>query len=151
MSVEVRDDGGGGGGGGIDRSPPSNLHWKKELTQIRKAARVLRDPGTTSSSWRSPPLGSARSPTVNNGHVGGNAVDHILQVRTCSSSFNNGNVSDKGNPKSGEKERRKVYLCNWRSQKSESERSRQIGEDDVENGKDEGSSSTREESLERMS
>ncbi|CBI29623.3 unnamed protein product, partial [Vitis vinifera] len=32
---------------------PSNFHLqKKQLTQIRKAARVLRDPGTT-SSWRS--------------------------------------------------------------------------------------------------
>jgi len=31
---------------------PSRLHLKKELTQIRKAARVLRDPGTT-SSWKS--------------------------------------------------------------------------------------------------
>lgn len=30
----------------------SRLHLKKELTQIRKAARVLRDPGTT-SSWKS--------------------------------------------------------------------------------------------------
>ncbi|RVX05913.1 Protein STICHEL [Vitis vinifera] len=39
---------------------PSNFHLqKKQLTQIRKAARVLRDPGTT-SSWRSP-LSTARS------------------------------------------------------------------------------------------
>ncbi|OMO65458.1 hypothetical protein COLO4_31209 [Corchorus olitorius] len=40
-------------------SDPSRLHLKKELTQIRKAARVLRDPGTT-SSWKSP-LSSSRS------------------------------------------------------------------------------------------
>ncbi|KAJ6696322.1 hypothetical protein OIU74_015257 [Salix koriyanagi] len=40
-------------------SDPSRLHLKKELTQIRKAARVLRDPGTT-SSWKSP-LNTARS------------------------------------------------------------------------------------------
>ncbi|KAJ1400397.1 protein STICHEL [Sesbania bispinosa] len=40
-------------------SDPSKLHLKKELTQIRKAARVLRDPGTT-SSWKSP-LSSSRS------------------------------------------------------------------------------------------
>ncbi|KAL0364949.1 UNVERIFIED_CONTAM: protein STICHEL [Sesamum angustifolium] len=43
-------------------------------------------------------------------------------------------------------------LCKWKVmiatvKKSESERSRQIGEDDGENGKDEGSSSTQEESL----
>lgn len=40
-------------------SDPSRLHLKRELTQIRKAARVLRDPGT-SSSWKSP-LNSSRS------------------------------------------------------------------------------------------
>ncbi|GKV31593.1 hypothetical protein SLEP1_g40270 [Rubroshorea leprosula] len=33
-------------------SDPPSLHLKKELTQIRKAARLLRDPGTT-SSWKS--------------------------------------------------------------------------------------------------
>ncbi|KAH6772623.1 AAA-type ATPase family protein [Perilla frutescens var. frutescens] len=147
MSVEVRD--GAAGGGGIDRSP-SNLHWKKEMTQIRKAARVLKDPGTTSSWW------SARSPTKHHiksgggggeGNVIGSSSDQILQVGT-SGSTNNGNVpSNKGNPNEGEKERR-VYLCNWRNQKSESEMSRLIGEDDVDNGEDEGSSSTLEESFE---
>ncbi|PKI50269.1 hypothetical protein CRG98_029342 [Punica granatum] len=40
-------------------SDPSRLHLRRELTQIRKAARVLRDPGTT-SSWKSP-LSSSRS------------------------------------------------------------------------------------------
>ncbi|XP_057978100.1 protein STICHEL [Malania oleifera] len=58
MSSEVRGCiGGGGGGGGLD---PSKLHLKKELNQIRKAARVLRDPGTT-STWRSPLTSSSRS------------------------------------------------------------------------------------------
>ncbi|GLU06076.1 hypothetical protein SLE2022_231390 [Rubroshorea leprosula] len=33
-------------------SDPTSLHLKKELTQIRKAACLLRDPGTT-SSWKS--------------------------------------------------------------------------------------------------
>uniref|UniRef100_A0A0D3AVI4 AAA+ ATPase domain-containing protein n=1 Tax=Brassica oleracea var. oleracea TaxID=109376 RepID=A0A0D3AVI4_BRAOL len=37
----------------------SKLHLKRELTQIKKASRVLRDPGT-SSSWKSP-LNSSRS------------------------------------------------------------------------------------------
>ncbi|KAI3445530.1 hypothetical protein Pfo_002195 [Paulownia fortunei] len=160
MSVEVRGAGSsaGGGmvGGGID---PSNLHLKKELTQIRKAARVLRDPGT-SSSWRSP-LGSARSLSKHhyvhhhkNGHIDGNAIasasEHFLQLPLqleSNHSYSNGNAAgDKGNTNAKEKERR-VFLYNWRNQKSESERIRQIGEDDVENGKDEGSSSTQEESL----
>ncbi|KAK4424457.1 protein STICHEL [Sesamum alatum] len=117
-----------GGGGNID---PSNLHLKKELTQIRKAARVLRDPGT-SSSWRSPPLNSARSLTKHH------YVHH----------HKNGQVdgTDKSNLNAKEKERR-VFLYNWRSQKSESERSKQIGEDDVENSKDDGSISTQDESV----
>ncbi|KAG6408650.1 hypothetical protein SASPL_131668 [Salvia splendens] len=143
LSVEPRD------GGGIDPRP-SNLHLKKELTQIRKAARVLRDPGT-SSSWRSPPLGSARSLTYKNGNAVASSSSHILQPRLLvgsSDSFINNNsssnVSGGGISKANE-DRRKVYLCNWRNQKSESERSRQI---DSESGKDEGSSSTREGSLE---
>lgn len=150
MSVEVRDS------GGIDPRP-SNLHLKKELTQIRKAARVLRDPGT-SSSWRSPPLNSARSLTklhYKNGNAVASSSQHILQPPLLVGSSNsyisfNGNkvASDRGISNAKEKDRRKVYLYNWRNQKSESERSRQIGEDDVENGKDEGSSSTREGSLE---
>nr|GMD40751.1 protein STICHEL [Ipomoea batatas] len=61
MSSEMRRRSyGGSGGGGVGNSfDPSNLHLKRELTQIKKAAKALRDPGTT-SSWRSP-LGSARS------------------------------------------------------------------------------------------
>ncbi|KAL8545216.1 hypothetical protein ACS0TY_005417 [Phlomoides rotata] len=129
-------------GGGID---PSNLHLKKELTQIRKAARVLRDPGTSS-------LGSSRSLTKHhyvhhqkNGHTC--SSDHLLKVES-SNSFSKGDAgSDKGNP-NGKEKGRSVFLYNWRNQKSEGERSRQIGkDDDVENGKDEGSFSTREESL----
>lgn len=42
---------------------PSRLHLKKELTQIRKAARVLRDPGTT-SSWKSTSRSTA-NPFIN--------------------------------------------------------------------------------------
>ncbi|KAI6701779.1 hypothetical protein NL676_016103 [Syzygium grande] len=38
---------------------PSKLHLKRELTQIRKASRLLRDPGTT-SSCKSPPLSALR-------------------------------------------------------------------------------------------
>ncbi|XP_057808307.1 protein STICHEL-like [Salvia miltiorrhiza] len=155
MSVEVRD------GGGIDHRP-SNLHLKKELTQIRKAARVLRDPGT-SSSWRSPPLGSARSLTklhYKNGNTIASSSQHILQpplLVGSSNSYVSGNLinnNSNSNDASGrvvskaKQDRRRVYLYNWRNQKSESERSRQIGEDDCENAKDEGSSSTREGSIE---
>ncbi|KAL1534958.1 protein STICHEL-like [Salvia divinorum] len=145
MSVELRD------GGGIDPRP-SNLHLKKELTQIRKAARVLRDPGT-SSSWRSPPLASARSLIklhCKNGNAVASSFSHTLQPRLLVGSSDsyikkdNSNASGRGISKAKE-DRRKVYLYNWRNQKYESERSRQI---DDENGKDEGSSSTREGSLE---
>ncbi|XP_057786146.1 protein STICHEL-like isoform X1 [Salvia miltiorrhiza] len=99
---------------------PNNLHWKKELTQIRKAAtaRVLRDPGTSSSTKN----GRAQ------GNVSGSSSHHILQIGTNNTSKN-----------ASEREKGRVYLCNWKNQKSESERSKQIGDDDVE-----GSSSTQE-------
>ncbi|KAK4476795.1 hypothetical protein RD792_015955 [Penstemon davidsonii] len=154
-SLEMRGGGGsGGGGGGLD---PSNIHLKKEFTQIRKASRVLRDPGT-SSTWRSPPLNSARSLTKHhymhshkNGLIDGNAIaSSSKQFSQLESNNNNNNgiaVSNNGNVNVKEKDKR-VFLYNWKSQKSESERSRQIGEEEeVENGKDEGSSSTPEESV----
>ncbi|KAK4406826.1 protein STICHEL [Sesamum angolense] len=160
MSTDMGGGGGRGGGGmvagGGGNIDPSNLHLKKELTQIRKAARVLRDPGT-SSSWRSP-LNSARSLSKhhyvhhhNNGQVDGNSVvsssEQFLQAQSNSKNYGSGNVgTEKGNLIGKEKERR-VFLYNWRSQKSESERSKQIGEDDVENIKDDGSFSTRDESV----
>ncbi|KAL1564888.1 protein STICHEL-like isoform X2 [Salvia divinorum] len=129
-------------GGGIDHRP-SNLHLKKELTQIRKAARVLRDPGT-SSSWRSPPLGSARSLTklhYKNGNAVASPSQHILHPPLLVGSSNSNNASGR----KVKEDRGRVYLYNWRNQKPESEKSRQNG---AENGKDEGSSSTREGSLE---
>ncbi|KAE9602068.1 hypothetical protein Lal_00040751 [Lupinus albus] len=60
---------------------PSKLHLKKELTQIRKAARVLRDPGTT-SSWKKSPLTSSRSVALppsacNNKNTGSQLVSHF--------------------------------------------------------------------------
>ncbi|XP_011092245.1 protein STICHEL isoform X1 [Sesamum indicum] len=160
MSTEMGGGGGRGGGGmvagGGGNIDPSNLHLKKELTQIRKAARVLRDPGT-SSTWRSP-LNSARSLSKHhyvhhhkNGQVDGNSVvsssEQFLQVPSNSKNYGSGNVgTEKGNLIAKEKERR-VFLYNWRSQKSESERSKQIGEDDVENIKDDGSYSSHDESV----
>ncbi|KAL3538435.1 hypothetical protein ACH5RR_001801 [Cinchona calisaya] len=158
--------GGGGGGGGFD---PSNLHLKKELTQIRKAARVLRDPGT-SSSWRSP-LNSARSTAAKHyyhhhkqndfskqyGKNGENLSQiplGLVQNNTDINSSINGknNVYEANNGSNGkekEKDKKKVYLYNWKLQRSESERSRQCGDEEAENGngdmvEQQSSSSSRE-------
>ncbi|KAL6560664.1 hypothetical protein OROGR_004223 [Orobanche gracilis] len=150
MAVEIGGAGGGGtaaGGGNID---PINLHLKKELTQLRKAARILRDPGTS-------PLNSARSLAKhhyvhhhNSGEIDGNGVISSSEQFLQSSSNANHPVSfsDKGNVNVKEREKR-MFLYNRRGQKSESERSKQICEeeddddDDVgPNGKDGGSFST---------
>ncbi|CAK7357228.1 unnamed protein product [Dovyalis caffra] len=113
-------------------SDPSRLHLKKELTQIRKAARVLRDPGTT-SSWKSP-LNSARSTaaatiaaaastsasawkhfeTENAIPNGGGTGSHNNNSTHLDSHFKTG--SNHGKDK-------RVFLYNWKSQKSSSEKS----------------------------
>ncbi|XP_023637911.1 protein STICHEL isoform X2 [Capsella rubella] len=88
----------------------SKLHLKKELTQIRKAGRVLRDPGTT-SSWKSP-LDSSRSVAVLDLPVsrnGGSSSQFPIRGETSS---NRGNGKEK-----------KVFLYNWKTQKSSSEKS----------------------------
>lgn len=111
---------------------PSKLHLKRELTQIRKAARVLRDPGTT-SSWKSP-LSSSRSvaPSLfdsnnsmhylyHNNHdkltAKNDEISPHLQQRV---EGNNSNVREKEKDK--EKERR-IFLYNWKSNRSSSEKS----------------------------
>ena len=87
----------------------SKLHLKKELTQIRKAGRVLRDPGTT-SSWKSP-LDSSRSvalletPASRNG-----GSSSQFPIRGESSTNRRG-------------KEKKVFLYNWKTQKSSSEKS----------------------------
>ncbi|KAF9685124.1 hypothetical protein SADUNF_Sadunf03G0021800 [Salix dunnii] len=111
-------------------SDPSRLHLKKELTQIRKAARVLRDPGTTSSCKS--PLNTARSAAAasawkhfenwNAIQNGGTTASHSNNTSTrldshCRSGFNN-NGSDK-----------RVFLYNWKSQKYSSEKSALPGND----------------------
>ena len=105
--------------GGVD---PSNLHLKKELTQIRKASRVLRDLGTT-SSWRSP-LSSSRSLAAN-----GSTANHYYHHRRIESNGDqvleesSAQIPSKAENNSNGKDKR-VFLYNWRStQKSESERS----------------------------
>ncbi|CAI0438474.1 unnamed protein product [Linum tenue] len=60
---------------------PIRLHLRKELTQIRKASRVLRDPGT-SSSWKKspfppPPSSSAASRSAGAAPPSSNAADPI--------------------------------------------------------------------------
>ncbi|KAL1221130.1 Protein STICHEL [Cardamine amara subsp. amara] len=89
----------------------SKLHLKKELTQIRKAGRLLRDPGTT-SSWKSP-LDSSRSVAVLEPLVSRNGGSSSqFPIRGESSSNNNNRGKEK-----------KVFLYNWKIQKSSSEKS----------------------------
>lgn len=106
---------------------PSKLHLKRELTQIRKAARVLRDPGTT-SSWKSP-LSSSRSVFISNNTPNPHQIhphhNHFRQNH-CDPLNNvvRNDVDDKNNGREREKEKEKrVFLYNWRSNKSSSEKS----------------------------
>ncbi|KAL7235577.1 hypothetical protein ACSBR1_018965 [Camellia fascicularis] len=147
--------GGGGGGGGFD---PSNLHLKKELTQIRKAAKVLRDPGT-SSSWRSP-LSSARSAAAMNAaasssnHQYHHHHHHHHHHRKSSITADPFRVETNG----GNSRDKKVFLYNWRTQRSSSEKSisttvksekrTRLDDDDDDDGNDGSSSSIPEESME---
>lgn len=117
---------------------PSKLHLKRELTQIRKAARVLRDPGTT-SSWKSP-LSSSRS--NNNNHNSSSSNLHFLYHSYDDinhehlTARNDDNVSphckddnsvERGRvmamAKEAKEKERRVFLYNWRSNRSSSEKS----------------------------
>ncbi|TYI06865.1 hypothetical protein ES332_A10G189000v1 [Gossypium tomentosum] len=125
---------------------PSRLHLKKELTQIRKAARVLRDPGTT-SSWKSPinssrsvaaavaaGTGSTSTCTASRNHLGseslsrsnGNAHLDLSLLPFRVESNGHGRIT---NSNGNEKDKR-VFLYNWRSQKSSSVNVDDDGEDD---------------------
>ncbi|XP_022721340.1 protein STICHEL-like isoform X2 [Durio zibethinus] len=129
-------------------SDPSRLHLKKELTQIRKAARVLRDPGTT-SSWKSP-LSSSRSVAAavaaaaagNNfdneslNRPNGNAYLDLSQlpVRVESSvrgHINNANNNSNGN---GNEKEKRVFLYNWKGQQSSSINMDEDEDDDDDDG-----------------
>lgn len=77
----------------------SDLHLKKELTQIRKATRALRDPGTT-SSWRSP-LASSRSAAV---------------MPSVSSARKNTASETEANHRRDDK---RVFLYNWKNPRPE--------------------------------
>ncbi|ESQ33069.1 hypothetical protein EUTSA_v10003531mg [Eutrema salsugineum] len=111
----------------------SKSHLKRELTQIRKAGRVLRDPGTT-SSWKSP-LDSSRSVAT--------AVLEPPVSRNAASSSRNGDNAHKlpiraesSNRRIGNEKEKKVFLYNWKTQKSSSEKS-----GIAKNGKEEDESS----------
>ncbi|XVF23176.1 hypothetical protein REPUB_Repub13aG0014700 [Reevesia pubescens] len=128
-------------------SDPSRLHLKKELIQIRKASRVLRDPGTT-SSWKSPlsssrsvaaaaaGAGSASTCTALRNHLdspslnrpNGNAFLDLTQLpfrvetnahahARINNANNNNNSNANGN---GNDKEKRVFLYNWKSQKSSS-------------------------------
>ncbi|KAL4387818.1 hypothetical protein GQ457_09G008350 [Hibiscus cannabinus] len=146
----------------VRMADPSRLHLKKELTQIRKASRVLRDPGTT-SSWKSP-INSSRSVaaavaavtagagagstsicTVSGNHLGSDSLNRsnrnahldlsLLPFRVESNNHHGRSVTN-GNGTGNEKDKR-VFLYNWRSQKSSSVNVDDEGEDD-DDGFDDG-------------
>ncbi|CAN8293510.1 unnamed protein product [Cochlearia groenlandica] len=91
---------------GLKISDPSKLHLKRELTQIRKVSKGLRDPGTT-SSWKSP-LTSSRS-------VAEELPASDNQFDSPAAESNRGFGNDK------DKEKKKVFLYNWRNQKTSSD------------------------------
>ncbi|KAL2939481.1 Protein STICHEL [Bienertia sinuspersici] len=124
---------------------PSKLHLKRELTQIRKAAKVLRDPGTT-STWKSP-LSSSRSVVPSNFNSNNslhylyhNNHEHLTAKNDDDSPYleqrvedNNGYVREKEKEKEKDKEKeRRVFLYNWRNNRSCSEKS--LGKFDMEGG-----------------
>lgn len=110
---------------------PSKLHLKKkELTQIRKAARVLRDPDTT-SSWKKSPLNSARSvplslplPPIPASTSSSNLFDHFQYSRN-----NNGNDTNS----------KRVFLCNWGDTHKSTAMPATNDDEDYVDGDDEGS------------
>ncbi|KAE8718452.1 Protein STICHEL [Hibiscus syriacus] len=132
---------------------PSRLHLKKELTQIRKAARVLRDPGTT-SSWKSPinssksvaaaveaaAAGSTSTCTASRNHLGSESLNRsnvnvnahldlsLLPFRVEGNSHRGRSVAN-GNEKD-----KRVFLYNWRSRNSSSVNVDDEGDDDGDDG-----------------
>lgn len=119
--------GGSGKNGGFD---PSNLHLRKELTQIRKASKVLKDPGT-SSTWRSP-LSSGRALSIvanaissfnennryyhhymNNSNGNGNVINGYGNSNEVSSKVENDDGS------SGRGKEKGACLYNWKARQSE--------------------------------
>ncbi|GAB2278251.1 hypothetical protein Dimus_012942 [Dionaea muscipula] len=112
--------------GGSRVNDPSKLQLKKELTQIRKAARMLRDPGTSSCTWKSP-LNSARSAphSAFQSHQSG-----VLRRQfSTSSNRNDDDNGDHTNPPHPENPRELLP----RAQGVRSSRNRDIGNDGEKN------------------
>ncbi|KAK8608583.1 hypothetical protein V6N13_024003 [Hibiscus sabdariffa] len=131
---------------------PSRLHLKKELTQIRKAARVLRDPGTT-SSWKSPinssrsvaaGAGSTSTCIVSRNHLGSESLNRSngnarLDLSSLPVRYENNSHRGRSVANGNDKDKR-VFLYNWRSQKSSSVNvDDEVDDvDDVDDGFDDG-------------
>ncbi|XP_044461989.1 protein STICHEL-like [Mangifera indica] len=91
------------------------LQLKRELTQIKKASRVLRDPGTT-SSWKSP-LSSSRSiAAAAVAAASGSGSSGLKNNKQLVDENTNVNVNGRGKEK-------KVFLYNWKNHNSSSETS----------------------------
>lgn len=86
---------------------PSELHLKKELTALRKA-RFLRDPETCSSY---------RSPLSSKSFAASSSIIPNDRAKTNPTPKSSANVLSKG------KNKRKVYLYNWRNQSIKSSES----------------------------
>ncbi|KAG2323768.1 hypothetical protein Bca4012_038051 [Brassica carinata] len=102
---------------GVKISDPSKLHLKRELTQIRKVSKCLRDPGT-SSSWKSP-LTSSRSVPVE--ELPPSSNNNLELLNQLDSQFL---------PTRGKEKEKKVFLYNWKSQKNSSDKNSEGDDDD---------------------
>ncbi|KAI4298893.1 hypothetical protein L6164_032406 [Bauhinia variegata] len=102
-------------------SDPSKLHLKKELNQIRKAARVLRDPGTT-SSWKSP-LNSSRSVAAASASAWRSNLENDSKRFNGNSQHDSQFSLQNGNNNNNNGKEKRVFLYNWKNYKSSSEKS----------------------------
>ncbi|KAI4296131.1 hypothetical protein L6164_036115 [Bauhinia variegata] len=118
-------------------SDPSKLHLKKELTQIRKAARVLRDPGTT-SSWKSP-LSTSRSVAAASASAWRNNLENDSKKFNGNSQHDSQFTLQNGNGNNNNGKEKRVFLYNWKNYKSSSEKSgRAKNNEDIEEEEDGG-------------
>ncbi|KAL8156090.1 hypothetical protein AgCh_001249 [Apium graveolens] len=131
--------GGSGKNGGFD---PSNLHLKKEFTQIKKASKLLKDPGT-SSTWRSP-LSSGRALSVVANSISlcneNNHFCHYVNSSNGNVIYGDGNRTEvfSGGENGGSGSRRGkekgVFLYNWSSRKLGSGKSVSVDESEDDDG-----------------
>ncbi|XP_077249669.1 protein STICHEL-like [Tasmannia lanceolata] len=95
------------------RVDPSGFHLKRELTALRKA-RYLRDP-ETSSSWRSP-LSSRSVAAISNWNHGDGTRGNANRTNASFGFFE----PESSLPPRSEKNRKKVFLYNWRQHSGKS-------------------------------